>query len=62
MKVTAGELRGETAILDVEGESAAGLPASHLVRLVEEAEGWRFDQSAMVGLLQQHPPHARRAV
>ena len=41
----------KTAILDVEGESAGGLPALYVVRLVEEAEGWRFDQSAMVGLL-----------
>jgi hypothetical protein len=51
MKITAGELRDETAILDVEGEPAAGLPALYLVRMVEEAEGWRFDQSTMVGLL-----------
>jgi hypothetical protein len=51
MKVTAGELRGDTAILDVEGESDAGLRALYLVRMIEEAGGWRFDRATMAGLL-----------
>ena len=51
MNITAGELRGKTAILDVEGRSAAGVRALYLVRMVEEAAGWRFDQAAIVGLL-----------
>ena len=51
MKVTAGELRGHTATLDVEGESAAGLRALYLVRMIEEAGSWRFEQATMAGLL-----------
>jgi len=51
MRISAGESRGGVAILDVEGESAGGLRALYLVRMVEEAGGWRFDQAAMVGLL-----------
>jgi hypothetical protein len=51
MRITAGERRGGTAVLDVEGESAGGLRALYLVRMVEEAGGWRFDQATMVGLL-----------
>lgn len=51
MKVTAGELRGEIAILDVEGESPAGLRALYLVRMVNEDGSWRFDQARMAGLL-----------
>jgi hypothetical protein len=51
MKVSAGELRAETAILDVEGASASGQKALYLVRMVREAGEWRFDESAMAGLL-----------
>lgn len=51
MKITAGELRGDAAILDVEGESASRLRALYLVRMIEEAGRWRFDQATMVGLL-----------
>ena len=51
MKVTGGEQRGEQAILDVEGESAAGARGLYLVRMVHEADDWRFDEAAMTGLL-----------
>ena len=51
IKVSAGELRGEAAILEVEGESAGGLRALYLVRMIREADAWCFDEAAMVGLL-----------
>ncbi len=51
MKISAGELRGEAAVLDVEGVSAAGQRALYLVRMVREADEWRFDEAAMAGLL-----------
>jgi hypothetical protein len=51
MKVGPGELRGEMAILDVEGASAGGQRALYLVRMVREANEWRFDESTMAGLL-----------
>jgi hypothetical protein len=51
MKIGAGELRGDAAILDVEGASAAGQKALYLVRMIREADEWRFDESAMAGLL-----------
>jgi hypothetical protein len=51
MKVTGGELRGDQAILDVEGESAAGARGFYLVRMVREADAWRFDEAALAGLL-----------
>jgi hypothetical protein len=50
MKVTGGELRGDQAILDVEGESAAGARGLYLVRMVREADDWRFDEAALAGL------------
>lgn len=51
MKVTGGEIRGETAILEVEGEAFAGRMALYQVRMVRETGGWGFDGAALVGLL-----------
>ncbi len=51
MKITGGELRGEQAILEVEGESAAGARGLYLVRMTREADEWRFDEATLAGLL-----------
>ena len=51
MKITGGELRGEQAILEVEGESAAGARGFYLVRMTREADEWRFDEATLAGLL-----------
>ncbi len=51
MKIGAGELRGEQAILDVEGQSAAGARGLYLVRMVREGDAWRFDEATLAGLL-----------
>ena len=50
-KITGGELRGEQAILEVEGESAAGARGFYLVRMTREADEWRFDEATLAGLL-----------
>ena len=51
MKISGGEVRGDQALLDVEGESAAGARGLYLVRMVREADEWRFDEAALAGLL-----------
>jgi hypothetical protein len=51
MKISAGELRGEQAILDVEGQSAAGARGLYLVRMVHENDAWLFDEATLAGLL-----------
>jgi hypothetical protein len=50
MKITGGEERGEQAILEVEGQSAAGARGLYLVRMIREAGEWRFDEAALAGL------------
>jgi hypothetical protein len=52
MKITGGDLRGDTADLDVEGESRGGLRTLYRVRMTREPEGWHFDQATMAGLLE----------
>ena len=50
-KVVAGELRGESAILEVEGERWPKKSALYLVRMVREDGAWKFDDGNMAGLL-----------
>ena len=50
-KVVAGELRGESAILEVEGERWPKKTAIYVVRMVREAGAWKFEEGAMAGLL-----------
>jgi hypothetical protein len=51
VKITGGELRGDTAILDVEGEIFAGQLGLYLVRMVKNEKGWRFDEATKAGLI-----------
>lgn len=51
MKITGGDLRAETADLDVEGESRGGQRTLYRVRMVRERDGWRFHQATMAGFL-----------
>lgn len=51
MKVTAGRMNGDSAILDVEGEMFPGMSGLSLVRMVKEGGVWKFDQAARAGLL-----------
>lgn len=50
-KVGAGELRGDTAILDVEGEMFPGMRGLTLVKLVKSSGAWKVDQIQRAGLL-----------
>lgn len=51
VKVTGGELRGETAVLEVEGELFAGQKALYLVRMVKKDSRWLFDRATKAGLI-----------
>jgi hypothetical protein len=50
-KIVGGTLRGDTAILDVEGVLASGIKALTLVRLIKRPSGWLFDNATMAGML-----------
>ena len=51
-KVLGGEEKGETAILELQGETTeGGFEVLYLVRMLKEGEGWRFDRSQVVGFL-----------
>ncbi len=51
-KVLGGEERGDIAILELQGErTEGGVEVLYLVRMLKEAEGWRFDRSLIAGFL-----------
>jgi len=50
-KITGGELRGDTAILNVEGEMFENQNALFLVRMVREKDRWVFDHATKVGFI-----------
>jgi len=50
-KITGGELRGDTAILDVEGEVFEGMKGLMRVRMKKSGEQWLFDRSVRAGFL-----------
>lgn len=51
LTITGGELRGDTADLDVEGEMFPGTSALYLARLRQVDGTWLFDSAGMVGML-----------
>ena len=51
MKITGGQLRGDTAILDVEGEVFAGSMGLSRVQMVKSGDVWKFDRAARAGML-----------
>lgn len=50
-KVTGGELRGDVALLDVEGEMFPGMNGLTLVRMVKSGAAWQVDQIQRAGFL-----------
>jgi hypothetical protein len=50
-KITGGELRGDTALLDLEGELFEGQNALFLVRMVKENSRWVFDRATKAGMI-----------
>jgi hypothetical protein len=55
LRVVGGELRGETAILDVEGETWPGRSSLYVARMVREDGAWRFENGILAGLLPSQP-------
>jgi hypothetical protein len=51
MIVTGGQLRGDVAILDVEGEFSPGDKSLAQVRMVKTGTTWRFDRAVRVGFV-----------
>ncbi len=50
-KITGGELRGERAVLEVEGEVFAGQKTLFLVRMVNNGKQWLFDRATNAGFI-----------
>lgn len=51
MIITGGQLRGKTAVLDVEGELFPGQTGLSLVQMVKTGAIWQFDRAARAGLV-----------
>ena len=51
MKITGGELYGDSALLEVEGELNEGLNGLYIIRMIKSPAGWVFDEAATVGML-----------
>ena len=51
MKVTGGQLRGDVAMLEVEGEMFPGTLGLSIVRMVKTGASWQFDRAARAGLV-----------
>ena len=52
-KVTGGELRGDTAVLDLEAEIFEGQNGLFLVRMVKAGPRWLFDRATRAGLIDE---------
>jgi hypothetical protein len=50
-KIVGGELRGDVAILEVEGEIYEGAKALYLVQMLKGENGWQYDYSVPAGML-----------
>ncbi len=50
-KITGGELHGDSAVLQVEGELFEGQNALFLVRMVKEGPRWVFDRATKAGMI-----------
>jgi hypothetical protein len=51
MNITGGQLRGNVAILDVEGELFPGQMGLSLVQMVKTGAVWQFDRAARAGMV-----------
>jgi len=50
-KVTGGELRGDSAVLEVEGEMFPGMKGLFLVQMRKSGSRWLFDRAVRGGLI-----------
>lgn len=53
MKITGGQLRGDTAILEVEGDIFPDTPGLSLARMVKTGTVWQFDRAVRAGMVQE---------
>ncbi len=51
VKVVGGDLKSDTAILEVEGAIGETTMAVYLIRMVKEGGKWMFDEASMAGLV-----------
>jgi hypothetical protein len=51
LKITGGQLRGNVAVLDVEGELFPGQLGLSLVQMVRAGTAWQFDRAARAGMV-----------
>ena len=51
LKITGGEMRGDAAILEVEGEMFPGTQALYLARMVKTGAAWQLDRATLAGML-----------
>jgi hypothetical protein len=50
-KITGGEMRADSAILDLESEIFEGQPGLFLVRMVKSGDKWLFDRATRAGFI-----------
>ena len=58
--ITGGELRGDVAVLDVEGELYEGTKELVLVKMVKDERGWIYHSATRIGILDERPSPASR--
>lgn len=51
LRVTGGEVRGDTAVLEVEGEMFPGQKGFYLTRMVKADKAWQLDRSVPIGMI-----------
>ena len=51
LKITGGQLHGDTAVLEVEGEMFEGQNSLSLVQMVKSGPAWKFEQAKRVGMV-----------
>jgi hypothetical protein len=49
--IIGGQVRGDTAIVEVEGPLASGVKVLTVVRMIKAPAGWLFDRAQMAGML-----------
>ena len=50
-KITGGELRGDSAILEMEADYFEGQPGLFLVKMLKSGDRWQFDRATRAGLI-----------
>jgi hypothetical protein len=50
-KITGGELRGDSAVLDVEAEMFAGMNALYQIKMIKVGQRWVFDRATKAGMI-----------